>query len=109
MKRKIVLFLSLIAGLSIFSAQAMMAGNSLAALAEKATSTDAAEARNAITELRAQGPAGLAVLLAAADKVTKTDDNAEWQRLRTAIDAVSAQRDGYASGLYWYTDYDQAL
>jgi hypothetical protein len=32
----------------------------------------------------------------------------EWQRLSAALDAVSQQRDSYASRLYWYTDLEQA-
>ncbi len=29
-------------------------------------------------------------------------------RLRAALDTVSAQRDAFASGLYWYTDLESA-
>ncbi len=32
----------------------------------------------------------------------------EWRRLSTALDAVSQQKDSYVSGLFWYTDADQA-
>ena len=32
----------------------------------------------------------------------------EWKRLSAALDAVSQQKDSYLSGLYWYTDIDQA-
>ena len=40
----------------------------------------------------------------------KADDPEEksWQRLRTALDEVSGQRDCHASRLFWYTDFDQA-
>jgi hypothetical protein len=83
-------------------------------LAREAVSADSAAATAAITALRAEGPPGLAALrethaaaLAAhAQPEAATDDN--WPRLRRALDAVGAQRDCYASGLYWYTDFDQA-
>src|SRR5437762_6663593 len=32
----------------------------------------------------------------------------QWHRLSAALDAVSQQKDSYLSGLYWYTDFDQA-
>jgi hypothetical protein len=32
----------------------------------------------------------------------------EWQRLTAALDAVSQQRDSFASRLYWYTDLEEA-
>jgi len=32
----------------------------------------------------------------------------EWKRLSAVLDAVSQQKDSYLSGLYWYTDIDQA-
>jgi hypothetical protein len=35
-------------------------------------------------------------------------DTAEWGRIRQAFDAVGRQRDGHASGLFWYTDLEQA-
>jgi hypothetical protein len=32
----------------------------------------------------------------------------EWLRITAALDAVSQQRNSYLSGLYWYTDLEQA-
>jgi len=64
-----------------------------------------------LNELRAQGPAGLQRLI---------DENVEllargpqpgdaaWRRAADAIDTVAAQRDGWASKIYWYTDLEQA-
>src|SRR5918993_54024 len=88
----------------------------LAALAEQAVSPDAVAAKRAIERLRAAGPAGLQALLDAnagsilrrtgGDAVAPSDTDRNWPRVKSAIDAVAAQRDAYASGLYWYTDLD---
>lgn len=82
-------------------------------LAARAVAEDPAAAKEAAAKLRADGPDGLAVMLASygdsvrAGVAGKADD-ASWQRARLAIDAVAGQRDAYASGLYWYTDWDAA-
>ena len=55
----------------------------------------------AIATLRARGPAGLKSLLDACGPAVDTTTAA-------AIDAVAAQKDAFASKLYWYTDFDQA-
>ena len=34
--------------------------------------------------------------------------DAQWIRLKEALDTVAQQRDCYASGLYWHTDFEQA-
>lgn len=83
-------------------------------LARLAVSEKATEASPAIAELRAMGPAGLRILFetygeeikraAAGQAVNET----EWQRLTGALDAVSQQRNAFTSGLYWYTDLDEA-
>ena len=80
-----------------------------AALAVLAIDEDEGVARAATDELRARGPGGLEVLLAThAEAVARLRDrgqsDAELERLRAAIDAVAAQRDAHASGLYWHTD-----
>jgi hypothetical protein len=88
----------------------------LEALAANAVSSNSLEAAAAIDALRDRGPAGLEALLtrfsAELDKRISGEagsmDDASWQRLRLAIDKVSRQRDGYASGLYWYADLDLA-
>jgi hypothetical protein len=85
------------------------------ALGRKAVSENASEARPAIAELRAMGPAGLNSLfeLYRADIDRRIANpleatTSEWVRLSTALDAVSQQKDSYLSGLYWYTDLQQA-
>lgn len=84
-------------------------------LVRKALSTDAKESATAIAELRSMGPAGLTLLTESyADEIERqiTDPSAvttpEWRRLSAALDAVSQQKDSYVSGLFWYTDADQA-
>lgn len=88
-------------------------------LTHAAVSEDASQAENAIRNLRARGPEGLRALLEthaetiklhAAPRLLFTTNapDAVWQRLRTALDGVSLQRDCYASRLYWYTDFEQA-
>jgi hypothetical protein len=85
------------------------------ALALKAVSENPLESTPAIAELRAMGPAGLNVLLQAyAREINEQISNPmlaatpHWQRLSAALDAVSQQKDSYLSGLYWYTDFEQA-
>jgi len=85
------------------------------ALALKAVSENSAESAPAIAELRAMGPAGLKALFQTyAREINEQVANPllattpEWQRLSAALDGVSQQKDSYLSGLYWYTDFDQA-
>ncbi|HEX8491301.1 MAG TPA: hypothetical protein VF658_00525 [Pyrinomonadaceae bacterium] len=89
------------------------------ALARAAVSENPSESRAAIAELRALGPAGLQTLFAIhADEIKRNTgantpaasakDNESWKRLSAALDAVSQQYDSAASGLYWYTDFEQA-
>lgn len=85
-------------------------------LTRAAVGDDAPRAEQAIAALRAEGPAGLARLLEAhndAVHALNTDplasSNAASERLRHAIDVVSGQRDGHASGLYFYDDLPRAL
>lgn len=104
-------FLSLLL-IVLFSTQISVA-NEL--LARKAVSENATESTAAIEELRALGPKGLNALMAehAADIDRHIADpkavaNPEWQRLTTAIDQVGQQKNNYISGLYWYTNLDEA-
>jgi hypothetical protein len=85
------------------------------ALALKAVSANAAESAPALAELRAMGPAGLNALFQThAREINEQISNPplaatpEWKRLSAALDTVSQQKDSYLSGLYWYTDLDQA-
>lgn len=90
------------------------AGERPEALARLALSENTAESAPAIKELRAMGPSGLQVLLDAhAAEIARVRsgmsvNEQEWQRLSAALDAVSRQRNAYASGLYWYTDFEEA-
>lgn len=93
---------------------AAVASESPEALARQALSENSTTAAAAVKELRAMGPAGLRVLLdahaaeIARAKSGQSVNAQEWQRLTAALDAVSRQRDSYASGLYWYTDLEEA-
>lgn len=92
----------------------------LSQFAEDAVSGDSCKAALAIQHLRGRGPDGLRALLethAATLKehetnrvlaLAKLPPDESWQRLKTALDGVSGQRDCYASHLYWYTDFEQA-
>jgi hypothetical protein len=59
----------------------------------------------AVAELRLAGPTAVAALLAAAPP-EHDPTRASWER---ALDAVCAQRDCAASGLYWHTDLESAV
>ena len=84
-------------------------------LAVKAISENNAEAMPAIEELRSLGPAGMQTLMHRYDdEIARHIANpgmaasSEWLRITAALDAVSQQRNSYLSGLYWYTDLEQA-
>ncbi len=88
-------------------------------LAQRAVSENPTVSGPAIAQLRGQGPAGLDALWTAhqgmirqhATNTTSAKPAAQqaaWERLQTALDKVSGQRDSYASRLYWYTDFEQA-
>jgi hypothetical protein len=106
---------SLLLLLVFVTAQTLYAKSNPEMLARQATSADAPAAARAISELRALGPAGLEALRQVyADEINRQAANPllattpEWQRLSLALDTVSQQKDSYLSGLYWYTDFDQA-
>ncbi len=84
-------------------------------LAREALSENPAQSRAAGGALRAAGPVGLKTLFAVysddiqrhrADNTAIQDER--WEKLSAVLDTVSRQRDAYASGLYWYTDWDRA-
>ena len=96
-------------------AQTLHAKSDPEILARQAVSDNATESVGAITELRKLGPTGLHVLFQTyADEINRQiadplrPSTPEWQRLATALDGVSMQKDSYLSGLYWYTDLDHA-
>jgi hypothetical protein len=98
------------------AAPAAEVNQTLQLLAIHATSEDADVARSAITQLRAAGPAGLAALIDANGELVRNHragaadgtEDSQWNRVAAAIDTVAAQKDAWASGLYWYTDLEAA-
>jgi hypothetical protein len=91
------------------------AKTNLELLAAHAVSSNSAESAKAITELRSMGPAGLVALrqthAAEIDFQIANPlapETEEWRRLKTALDAVSQQKDSYLGGLFWYTDLNEA-
>src|SRR4051812_17448849 len=98
----------------LFVAPLARAEADLTALSLSALSEDKAQAKEAVVALRAAGPAGLEALMgsfqSAVDRHRANPLKAEpmWDRLATALDAVAAQKDAWAAGLYWYTDLDAA-
>lgn len=114
MRSKILLPVALLVCLGL--AQSVTAGTTAEALARRAVSESQAESTAAITELRRMGPDGLRAMLAVfAEEIRRNgleaataSNSPEWQRVTAALDAVAQQRDSYTSGLYWYTDMDEA-
>jgi hypothetical protein len=115
MRSKILLLIALLISLSL--AQSAFAGTTNAeALARKAVSENPAESSAAIAELRQLGPQGLRALFEIFSEEIKRNglgsaagaNSPEWQRITAALDSVAQQRDAYTSGLYWYTDMEQA-
>lgn len=91
---------------------------SAAEAAQAATSADPQLARAAVAHLRAMGPAGLDALrtLHAHEVAYRLGegpgpglDATDSARVLAAIDAVSGQHDGWASGLYWHQEMHTAL
>ena len=114
MHRKILVLAALLICLGL--SQSVMAGTSAEALARKAVSENQAESGAAIAELRRMGPGGLRALFEIfAEEIKRNglgaasaSNGPEWQRITAALDAVAQQRDAFSSGLYWYTDMEQA-
>jgi hypothetical protein len=85
-------------------------------IAMAAVAAERESAAEAISYLRAAGPAGLDALFEAhAPLIERARQGAfigvaddPWRRLTEAIDTVGAQRDGFAARLYWYTDMGAA-
>lgn len=106
-------FLSLLL-LVLFSVQVAFANKSATSLAIRAISDNSTEASMAIDELRQRGPAGLQILMDHYSIEIKDHiaypaaTDVHWQRLTSALDAVAQQKNSYVSGLYWYTDFDEA-
>lgn len=93
----------------------LQAQNRLDTLAHEAVSSDHKKATSAIAELRRLGPAGLEAMFATHARAINqqitnplTPNTAEWLRLSEALDAISQQKNSYLSGLFWYTNLDEA-
>jgi hypothetical protein len=81
----------------------------LHAYAAQAVAGDAKAAADACEHLRANGPAGLDALFAEnRDVISRGATDPRWPRVTAAIDRVAAQKDAYATRLYWYTDLEEA-
>jgi hypothetical protein len=114
MRSKILLLVVLLMGLGLTNSAS--AGTSAETLARLAVSENQAASAAAISELRQMGPQGLRALLDIfADEIKRNGlgsetaaNGPEWQRITAALDQVAQQRDSYTSGLYWYTDIEQA-
>lgn len=85
----------------------------LEALARDATDASTDIATSAVEALRSRGEEGHAALFAmyaTEIEALRAGDAGDprSERIRHAIDIVSGQRDGHASGLYWHTDLQEA-
>src|SRR5258705_3021419 len=101
--------------LTLLFTQVSFANEPVESLARKAVAENKVESAPAIEKLRSLGPAGLQTLMRKHDAEIsrhiadpKLPPAEEWQRITTALDAVSQQKDSYLSGLFWYTDLQQA-
>lgn len=107
--------IALSVALSLFFAHGIFANANPKTLARQAVSENSKEAAQAIAELRAMGQAGLDALfdvygaeIKAHAAINEPAQNELWQRISTALDSVSQQRNSYASRLFWYTDLEKA-
>src|SRR5215469_9912204 len=109
---KILTLIACCSFVALFTGWQYSQDDGLAGLVEKAVSPDRSVAQEAQNHLRALGPQGLQALEKqfareiAAHKVNAVSPN--WNRIGAALDRVGGQYDNYASGLYWYTDLEQA-
>ncbi|HMG34147.1 MAG TPA: hypothetical protein VKM94_09440 [Blastocatellia bacterium] len=103
--------------LIVFAAVLSMVGTTLAdsrlgePASRRAISENEAEAAKAIAELRAMGPEGLKAFVDANDSEIRAaigNPGPRRERVLSALDSIAAQKDAYASRLYWYTDLDKA-
>lgn len=105
--------LSTVLMLVLLASAVCFGGDAERRLAVNAISGDTAAASAAVRELRAKGQGGLDALLEQyaaqiGDLRKGGTPGAEWKRISAAIDAVAMQKDAYTSGLYWYTDLEEA-
>ena len=78
--------------------------------AQWALSTNAGIASNAVAKLRTFGPEGLQALLTTHESIIARQNasDPQWQKLRTALEAVGGQRDCHVSRLFWHKDFETA-
>src|SRR4051812_7740814 len=112
---KVALSLMSLLILLVIAVPLVSANESAETLAIKAASENSSEAMPAIEELRSLGPTGMQSLMKQYDQEIAfhltnptAPASSEWLRITAALDAVSQQRNSFLSGLYWYTDLDQA-
>ena len=119
MKKSLMVTVALTVAVSIMRSSGASAveaadAKALDALAKQAVSGDLAESSGAVAQLRGAGPAGLdAMFEVFGERIQKAQNvaaskDADWERLRSAFDAIGQQRDCFASHLYWYTDLEKA-
>ena len=98
-------------------AKSARAGESLNELTRGVVSENTEARVAARAALRARGQEGLDVLFETyADEIKRqlrvpsadAASDAGWMRIAEALDSVAAQRDSFASRLYWYTDFEEA-
>ena len=114
--RLTLVLLTLVVGgtIALFHSRSGACGRDFVGDAISVVSDDAAARTRAIANLRAAGPAGLKALFvqyqSAIDRhrADPAHPEAMWDRLSAALDGVAAQKDAWASGLYWYTDLEAA-
>ncbi len=87
--------------------------NSSEEFARQAVSENKTESEMAINALRQTGQSGLdelfKVYAGEIKQFSATGKSFEsWTRIADAIDSVAMQKDAYASGLYWFTDLEEA-
>lgn len=76
-------------------------------LARQALSGDQGRAESAIRKLRSLGPEGLEAFLNV-HASTLAGLGPPEPSLRSALDAISGQRDAHATRLFWHTDFEEA-
>ena len=109
---------SLLLALMPIAATSPILSNQASVRAADLTDPDPAVVHRSAEALRALGPRGLEAALrthqAELDLLAELLESAapvpdRLVRLRLAIERIAAQRDGWMSGLYWYTDLDRAI
>jgi len=108
MRRNIFLF-----PLCLFLLTISAFANSAEEFARQVVSENKKESEIAIDALRQIGQSGLdelfKVYAGEIKQFSETGKSVEsWTRIATAIDGVAMQKDAYASGLYWFTDLEEA-